>query len=189
MPTRAAFAVLAEFFLLQHPEGLAGEGAPQTPLLIPPRVLRVCHLLPRVQDVRQFLLPLVAEVRRTEDGDAANFAPGQEFARDEQRLNGLAHAHVVGDEEADGVEAEGHEEGDELVGARADGDAPQGAEGAGTVPQGEASGVSEEFGGEGVGGVVGGRERELRGLQLLHAPLDQGEVDPAKLGLTAGEGA
>ena len=142
-----------------------------------------------VELLRQFLLPLVAEVRGAEDGDAADFAAGQEFAGDEEGLNGLADADVIGDEEADGVEAEGHEEGDELVGAGADGDAAQGAEGAGAVPEGEAGGVPEEFGGEGVGGVVGGGEGELGGGQFLHAAADQGEVDPADLGLTAGEGA
>lgn len=142
-----------------------------------------------VELFRQFLLPLVAEVRGAEDGDAADFAAGQEFAGDEEGLNGLADADVIGDEEADGVEAEGHEEGDELVGAGADGDAAQGAEGAGAVPEGEAGGVPEEFGGEGVGGVVGGGEGELGGGQFLHAPPDQGEVDPADLGLVAGEGA
>src|SRR5260370_27596816 len=74
----------------------------------------------------QFFLPLLAKVRRTQDAETFDFAPVQQFAGDEQALNGFADADIVGDEHTDGIEAQGHQERDKLVGSRADGHAAQG---------------------------------------------------------------
>lgn len=76
----------------------------------------------------QLLLPLLAEVRRTEHTERLDLPAIEHFAGDEQGFDCFADAHVIGDEHPDGVQAQGHEEGDELVRARADRHAPERAE-------------------------------------------------------------
>ena len=51
-----------------------------------------------VELARQLGLPLVAEVRRAEDGQAADLAAIEEFAGDQRRLHGLADPHVIRDQ-------------------------------------------------------------------------------------------
>ena len=50
--------------------------------------------------VAEFVPPLVAERGRGEDEDAADTAAEQQFGEDQPRLDGLAEAHVVGDQQA-----------------------------------------------------------------------------------------
>lgn len=78
------------------------------------------------------------------------------------RLAAAEKEEVIGDEEADRVEPQGHEEWDELVDAGADGDAAEGAERGGSFAQGEARGLPEEGGAGGVGEVVLGGRGERR---------------------------
>ena len=68
----------------------------------------------------ELLLPLGCQARRAQDGQARRGALGQELGCDQAGLNGLADADVVGDEEADGLLAEGEQQRDELVGPRGD---------------------------------------------------------------------
>ena len=67
----------------------------------------------------QFGDPLVHEMRRAEHDAAVDVAAVEQLAGDEQRLDRLADPHVVGDEQAHGVELQRHEQRHELVGARA----------------------------------------------------------------------
>lgn len=77
-----------------------------------------------------------------------------QFAGDEQRLDGLARAHVVGDEQAHRFEAQRHEQRHELVGARADRDAPQRAQWCGALAQGRARRLPAQMGTERIGEVL-----------------------------------
>ena len=83
----------------------------------------------------QFLLPLLAQVRRTEHGHALDLAPVQQLAGNQAGLNGLADTHVVGDQQADDFMLERHQQGHQLIGARLHIDATQGAERAGAGAQ------------------------------------------------------
>ena len=75
----------------------------------------------------QLLLPLFAKVGRAEHAEGLDFPAIEHFTGDEQGLDGFADADVVGDEHADGVQAQGHEQRHELVRARADGHAARGS--------------------------------------------------------------
>jgi hypothetical protein len=81
-----------------------------------------------VKLVPHLRLPLPGQVRRTEDGQPLGITPVEELARDEEGLDRLADAHVVGDEQADRVQPKSHEERDELVGPWLHGDASERAE-------------------------------------------------------------
>ena len=78
--------------------------------------------------------PLVHEMRRAQDDGSIDIAPVEQLARDEQGLDRLADADVVGDEQAYGVELERHEQRHELVGSRLDRDLPEAPKGAGSPP-------------------------------------------------------
>lgn len=80
--------------------------------------------------------------------------------------------------------AQGHEEGDELVGAGLDGDAAEGSEGAGAAPESESDRVSEKPGRSVVAEVGRFGEGEGCGSDLL----DRG-VDAGGLGVRAAERA
>src|SRR5207249_3118025 len=53
----------------------------------------------------EFLLPLFAKIRRAENAKRFDLATVQHFAGDEERLNRLADANVVGNEHPNSVEA------------------------------------------------------------------------------------
>ena len=57
-----------------------------------------------VELVAQLGLPLLGEVRRAEHGEPLDLAAVEQLAGDQQRLDRLADADVVGDQEADRVE-------------------------------------------------------------------------------------
>ena len=94
----------------------------------------------------QLLLPLLGQVRRAEDHEPVGLAAVQQLAGDEAGLDGLADADVVGDQQAHRVQLEGHQQRDELVGARLDGDAAEGAEGAGAAAEAQADGLAQQAG-------------------------------------------
>jgi hypothetical protein len=48
--------------------------------------------------VAEFFLPLLGKMRRAQHGQTLDFAAVQEFASDEQGLDRLANANVVGDQ-------------------------------------------------------------------------------------------
>jgi hypothetical protein len=62
----------------------------------------------------------------------------------EGSFDGLAHAHIVGDEKADRVQPQGHPQGDKLIGPGPDGDAPQRTEGRRPLPQQEPGRLPEQ---------------------------------------------
>ena len=88
--------------------------------------------------------PLVHEMRRAEDDGAIDVAPVEQLARDEQGLDRLADADVVGDEQTHRVELERHEQRHELVGSRLDRDLSEAPKGAGSPPQREQQGVAKQ---------------------------------------------
>jgi hypothetical protein len=76
----------------------------------------------------EFLLPLFRQVRRAEDANPVYFAPIQKLAGHETGLDAFSYAHVIGDEEADRVQFQGHQEGNKLIGPGLAGEPPEGAE-------------------------------------------------------------
>ena len=72
----------------------------------------------QVEFLGQFLLPLLAQIGRAQDAEPLDLAPVEQFAGDQQSFDGLAHAHIIGDEQADRVQAQRHQQGHELVDAR-----------------------------------------------------------------------
>ena len=78
---------------------------------------------------------------------ARDFASVAELARNEGGFDGFANANVIGDEQADGVLAERHQERDKLVRPRSNTDAAEAAERTGGGADAEASGVTEQAGG------------------------------------------
>ena len=122
-------------------------------------------------------LPLRAEIGRAEDAEACDFATAEELASDEEGLDGFADADVVGDEHADGIQAEGHHHGDELIRARADAELAEGAERAGAVAEGEAGGVEEELDAGVIAGAGGVRWREGSECDGIEVEVVEGLVD------------
>ena len=66
-----------------------------------------------------------------------NFAPVQQLTRNQTGFNGLADAHIISDQQADGIEPERQQQRHKLVRARLNGDARKGTKrpGAGTKAQ------------------------------------------------------
>ena len=106
-------------------------------------------------------LPLVAEIGWTQDAEPLDLAAIEQLARDEQRLDGLADAHVVGDQEADWVQAQRHQERDKLVNPRPDGDAAERPERRRAITKGQASCLPQKMRACGISQVVGRWQREL----------------------------
>lgn len=107
--------------------------------------------------VPQFVLPLLAQMRRTQNSDALGGASVQQFARHQAGFDGFSHAHVVCDEHADGVHFQGHRQGDVLVWARRKGYSADGSEWACARPEVQAKGVAEQTCARKIAGAFGGR--------------------------------
>lgn len=90
----------------------------------------------QVELVAQFGFPLFAEMRRTEDAEAAHDAAIEQFADYERRLDCFARADVVSDEQPHGIEPEGHDQRDQLIWPRHDRELPERPEGSGTRAEG-----------------------------------------------------
>ena len=120
-------------------------------------------------------------MRRAEHRDPADLAAVEQLAGNEARLDGLADAHVVGDEQAHRVELQGHHQRHELVGPGLDGDASEAAEGAGGGAGGEARGVAQEPAGGEVAEIFPARQPERRRRDRLHRRQQAGDllVQPA----------
>ena len=66
----------------------------------------------------QFLVdPLLHQMRRAKDSEPGNLAPIDQLSKDEARLDGLAYADVVGDQQPNDRQPQGHHQGHELIGA------------------------------------------------------------------------
>ena len=70
--------------------------------------------------VADFLLPLVAEMRQADDGEAVDVPAFEQFANDQQGLDGFADANVIRDEQADRFLSQRHDQWHHLIAARAE---------------------------------------------------------------------
>jgi hypothetical protein len=93
---------------------------------------------------------------------------------DEERLDGLADADVVGDEKSHRIEAKGHDERHELVGAGLKAESRERSEGTCCVSGGKPSGVSKKSAGVGVAALGRIGRAELGGLDLLETRVNTG---------------
>ena len=94
--------------------------------------------------VAQLGLPLLGQVRRAEHGQALDLAAVQQLAGDQAGFDGLADAHIVGDQQADRVELERHQQRHELVGPRLDANPGKRAERPGAGAEAQAHGVAQQ---------------------------------------------
>lgn len=70
-----------------------------------------------------------------------DLTPIPKLTDDEPGFNGLPHTHVIGDEDPDRVQAQGHKKWHELILAGADGDPAEGAERSSSLPEKEPGGL------------------------------------------------
>jgi hypothetical protein len=94
--------------------------------------------------VRSSLFPLLAKVWGAEDADTAYHSPVQHLTGDHGCLYGLAHPNVVRYEQSNRVEAERHDQWNELIGSRNHGQPSHRTERSGAAPQTEAHGISKQ---------------------------------------------
>ena len=118
--------------------------APRKSTLQPADPRRLDHGCLDVELGSQLFFPLLAQVRGAENADAAHDATVQQLAGDHGRLYGLAHAHVVRDEQTHRIEPERHDERNKLVGAGRYRQPPHGTERPSAASQTEAYGVSKQ---------------------------------------------
>jgi hypothetical protein len=125
-------------------------------------------------------------VRRADHGQTLHLAPVQQLARDEARLDGLADADVVGDQQSHGILAQRHQQRHQLVSPGLD---PQMAEaakragpGAKLQAQGVAHGEARDLG-AGFAGI--GRREDGRGRRAAL----QGQVDDGSVVVATAQGA
>jgi hypothetical protein len=111
--------------------------------------------------VPQLGLPLIHQVWRTNHGKAGRLTPVAKFTRDERGFNGLADTNIVGDEQPDGILAQGHQERDQLIGTRLDGDTGKATERAGGSPYAEAGSLPQQAGGLKIAGLLRVRRRKF----------------------------
>ena len=62
----------------------------------------------QVEAVLQFGLPLLDQVRRAQHGQAGDFATVHQLAHDEASFDRFTDTHVIGNQQAYGVQAQGH---------------------------------------------------------------------------------
>ena len=65
----------------------------------------------------QFALPLLAQIGRAQHGQPSRHAAVQQLTSNQPSLDGLAHAHVVGNQQPHGLLSQRHHQRHELVGA------------------------------------------------------------------------
>ena len=95
----------------------------------------------------------------------------EELGGDQAGLDSFADPDVVGDEEADGLLAKRHEQGNVLVRARVNREGRERAERSARRAEPDSKGVAQEGGGAGVAEIVGGRRREGGVLNGRTVPL------------------
>lgn len=103
--------------------------------------LKACHtrwLHQRGLDVElgaKFVAPLLTEVGRTQHANSLNHAAVEEFAGNQRGFDGLANAHIVGNQQSNWVEPQRHDQWHELIRTRAHGQASHRPERASTAAQ------------------------------------------------------
>ena len=83
--------------------------------LQPAKIRRLYDCWAKSELLGELLRPLIAQVRWTQDQHAPDKATVEHLARDHARLDRLADADIVGDQQADGIELEGENKRQELV--------------------------------------------------------------------------
>src|SRR4051794_17771280 len=101
---------------------------------------------------------------------------GKALTGDEEGLDGLSDADVVGDQEPDGVHLQGHEERHELVRPRLDGDLAERSERAGTRAETEPDRVPQEAAGQMIAQLSRLGRGEVRGPDLFEVRIDPGDL-------------
>ena len=96
---------------------------------------------------RKLLLPLLAQVRRTDDGKPFDFPAVEKFPDDQAGFYGLADADVVRDQETYGVQPECQKQRRELIRSRDEVDVAETSERSRSRPQLQKESVSQEQGG------------------------------------------
>lgn len=137
------------------------------------------HQLGRdVELLRQLGLPLLGQVRRAEDSQPAHLAPVEQFPRHQRRLDGLADAHIVGDQQADRVELERHQQRHKLVGPRLDRNAAEGAERSCTGAESQAHRIAQQPARAVIAGSgrIGQLERRWPHLRPFQRQVDPGDL-------------
>ena len=110
---------------------------------------RRCGTCPAVR------LPLLGELRRAEHGQRARLRRGRAVRGRSAGFDGLADAHVIGDQQAHRIELERHQQRHELVRARLDGDTGKRAERPGAGAEAEAHRIAQQA----AGAIVAGHSR------------------------------
>ena len=96
---------------------------------------------------RKFPLPLLAQMRRTDNGKPFDFPAVEKFPDDQPGFYGLADAYIVRDQETYGVQLESQEQGRELVRSRDEVDVAETSERSRPRPELQKQSVSQEQGG------------------------------------------
>jgi hypothetical protein len=91
----------------------------------------------------QFFLPLLCKMGWAKHGQTIHLPPVQELPGHQAGLYGFSDSHVIGNEEANRVELQCHEERHKLVRSRLDTYPGKGAERPGAGPQTKAHGISQ----------------------------------------------
>ena len=97
-----------------------------------------------VELVAKLSLPLLGQLRRAEDREARHFATVEQFSGDERSFDRLADTDVVGNQDADGIELQRHQQWHELVGPWLDCQVSKRAKGAGTRPEAKPERVAKQ---------------------------------------------
>ena len=114
----------------------------------------------------EFVRPLLAEMRRAEHSNTTHDSSIQQFTGNHSRLDGLAHADVISDQQAHWIQAQRHQQGDILVGARRDRQPTQRAKRPCSASQSQSGSVEDQAGPADVRGLARIRRRILRGSGL-----------------------
>ena len=129
-----------------------------------------------VELLGQLLLPLLGQVRRAQHAHALRVALLQQLLGDQGRFDRLADADVVGDQQADRVELERHQQRHQLVRARRHADPSDRAERAGARAEPEPQRIAEHAGGAVVAEVAGIGQGERRRLDRFEVGEDAGDL-------------
>ncbi len=92
----------------------------------------------------QLLLPLVAQMWGTQHPDALGDAAIQQLSGNHAGLDGLTHAHVIGNQETHRILTQSHDERNVLIGTRRDRQASQGTEWTSSAAQSQADGIVQQ---------------------------------------------
>src|SRR5512137_2539878 len=93
---------------------------------------------------REFLLPLLGKVRRTQHAQPGDLASVEHFARNQTSLDGFADAHIIRDEQPYGIEFERHQERHELIGAGLYGEPTEGTKRSGAGAETETHRITQQ---------------------------------------------